>query len=309
MSKKRGAGPYVTTGMSSAEAPGFERPFPALTPAQRYHFDAYGYVVIENTLSTAETGRLLDTMYRLKQDFLDSVDPSAATVRGCRLMTFEPHMTHFTHILETYPAFLEYVTHPRLVGMVEEVVGDTVRLEESEATINARNTDEAPRFGFHAGVRPDVGTYTENGLFHSSFVKTLTNLTDLGPDDGGTVVIAGSHKMKCPQEEIIACAYEDPALIHQMTAPAGSTLLFSESLIHATGLRRSEGDRVIVIAGYTPTHFQAWNGNEPSARFVESIPEPLRPIISGSHGWRREHRFRRLGEPTQGLPTGGRIAD
>ena len=27
------------------------------------------------------------------------------------------------------------------------------------------------------------------GLLHSSFVKTLTNLTDLGPEDGGTVVI------------------------------------------------------------------------------------------------------------------------
>ena len=34
--------------------------------------------------------------------------------------------------------------------------------------------------------------HTDEGLFHYSFVKTLTNLTDLGPDDGGTVVIAGS---------------------------------------------------------------------------------------------------------------------
>ena len=29
----------------------FTRPFPALTPAQRYHLEVYGYVVIENTLT------------------------------------------------------------------------------------------------------------------------------------------------------------------------------------------------------------------------------------------------------------------
>ena len=29
----------------------FKRPFPALTPAQRYHLDVYGYIVVENTLA------------------------------------------------------------------------------------------------------------------------------------------------------------------------------------------------------------------------------------------------------------------
>ena len=42
----------------------FKRPFPALTPAQRYHLDVYGYVVVENTLSERETGRLLEAMQR-----------------------------------------------------------------------------------------------------------------------------------------------------------------------------------------------------------------------------------------------------
>lgn len=39
--------------MTSTQDPSdFPRPFPALTPAQRYHFDVYGYVVIA-TLSEA----------------------------------------------------------------------------------------------------------------------------------------------------------------------------------------------------------------------------------------------------------------
>ena len=40
----------------------FTRPFPALTPAQRYHLDVYGYVVIENALSADEIDRLLEAV-------------------------------------------------------------------------------------------------------------------------------------------------------------------------------------------------------------------------------------------------------
>lgn len=281
----------------------FKRPFPALTPAQRFHLDAYGYVTIENTLTPDLTGRILQALYKLKRDFLGTSDPTNATIRGSRLIELKPHKIHFTHVLETDSAILEYISHPRLVGMVEEVVGDTVRLEESEATINSRDVEEdfniSPRYGFHSGVRTDIGTYVENGLLHSSFVKTLTNLTDLGPDDGGTVVIAGSHKIKYPDNEIIKCAYEDPSLIHQIVAPAGSTLLFTEALIHATGQRRSDGDRAIMIAGYTPTHFQAWQDNQASKQFVERAPAHLRSLLSGIDAWNRQHRFRNLRDPVE----------
>ncbi len=283
---------------SETESNGFERPFPALTPTQRYHLDVYGYVVIENTLSADEVGRLHEAMQKLKRDLVKAGEQDQTCVRGCRFSAVRPNYLHFAHILEADPAIFAYLTHPRLVGMAEELVGGNVRLEESEAVINCRdpdlNLEESPRFGFHTGTRPQYGTYTENGLYHCNFVKTLTNLTELGPDDGGTVVIAGSHKIQCNQEDIVACAYEDPSLIHQVVAPAGSTLLFGEALIHATGQIRSDRERVIVIGGYTPPMFQAWNGQEPSPEFVEQTPEPFKAFISGGDKWRWERQFRKL---------------
>ncbi len=276
----------------------FIRPFPALTPAQRYHLDVFGYVVIENTLTADEVGLQLEAMQRLKKELL-AAGPDAF-VRGCRLSANRLHHCHFAHILETDPAIYDYLTHARLVGLAEELVGGTVRLEESEAVINSRDpeADAERRYGFHTGTRPDVGTYTENGLYHCTFVKTLTNLTELGPEDGGTVCIVGSHKIKAPREEIIGCAVEDPALIHQVVAPAGSTLLFGEALIHATGHIRSDRERVIVIGGYTPTMFQAWNGQEPSAEFLEaSVQQRHRALISGSDKWQWQQRHRTLGTP------------
>ena len=293
--------------MESQDEGLFERPFPALTPSQRYQLDVYGYVVIENTLTQDETGSLLETIQRLKREFIATGDIANATVRGCTAK-YRPHHTHFAHVLETDPAVLDYVTHPRLVGMAEELVGGTVRLEESEAIINSRNPDAdaggPPTYRFHTGTRPEFGTYFENGLYHCNFVKTLTNLTELGPDDGGTVVVAGSHKVQRPEEEIVACAFEDRSLIHQVIAPAGSTLLFGEALVHATGHVRSDRERVITIAGYTPPMFQAWNGQEPSPGFVERTPEAQRPLTSGSDKWRWKRRHRTLDQPAEPWPRG-----
>ena len=284
----------------------FKRPFPTLTPAQRYHLEVYGYVVVENALSEGETSRLLEAMQRLKHDLLATSDPACACVRNCRLSAYKPHHLHFAHILEADPAIFDYLTHPRLVGMAEELVGGDVRLEESEAVINTRAPDTdvsaPPRYGFHVGTWPDVGTYTANDLYHCTFVKTLTNLTELGPDDGGTVCIAGSHKVSGPREAIIEAAQADPSLIHQVIAPAGSTLLFGEALIHAAGQIRSDRERCIVIGGYTPTMFQAWNGQEPSAEFVEQTPDHLKPLISGSQKWRWQRRCRTLDTPAEDVP-------
>lgn len=283
---------------TNGQSNGYHKPFPALTPAQRLHLDIYGYVIVENTLTADEVGATREALQKLKRDLIATGDPANAVVRGARFSTYKPHHVHFAHIVEADPAILAYLTHPRLVAMAEEFVGGAVRLEESEAIINSRAPDYDPslpvRFGFHTGTRPDIGTYTENGLFHCNFVKTLTNLTDLGPDDGGTVVIAGSHKIKAPQQQMIACAYEDPSLIHQVIAPAGSTLLFAESLIHATGQLRSDKERVIIIGGYTPPMFRAWPGQEPSQAFIDNLPEVYKPLIGATASWHWEQRHRTL---------------
>ncbi len=281
-------------------ADSFQRPFPALTSAQRYHFDVFGYVVVEDTLTAEETSSVLHALQNLKREFEATGDPTGTVIRNCRVSGYTPTNMHFAHVLETDPAILDYVTNPHLVGMAEEVVGGVVRLSESEAIINSRDpgtyTDPEPSFGFHFGTRPPHGTYTGNGLFHSNFVKTLTNLTELGPDDGGTVVIAGSHKIALPMADIVACAYEDRSLIHQVVAPAGSTVLFAESLIHATGQIRSDRERTIIITGYTPPMFKADTGQEPSPEFLADLPEHIRDYLVGRQQWSWTPRFRTLRE-------------
>lgn len=256
-----------------------------LTLAQRFHFDAYGYVLLKAALTPDEVGRMKAALYRMKAD----PDLPASRVYTHRR---GDHFQLFGHLVEYDPALMEYAVHPKLVPLVQEVVGGTVRLEESEAIINRRDPNavfpEGRRSlptGFHTGTRHGWGTYTEQNRFHCLFVKTLAYLTDVGPEDGGTAVIPGSHKMTWPQQEMIQAAMEDERLIHQVVAEAGDVLLFPESLIHSTTAIRSERERVILVSGYTPTMFQEWQGNEISPEFAATLPDAIRPLVTGSDKW------------------------
>ena len=284
----------------------FDRPFPALTPAQRYQLEVFGYVVVEETLSDDETGGLREALYRLRRDLDQLEDPSAAGPRAnsAYLRKNEPHHRFIGHIIEADPVITAYATHPRLVSMAEELMAGEARIVEMNAHINSRapELDDAPRYGFHRGTDIPFGGHVQGGLFHCNFVKTLTNLTDLGPDDGGTVVIAGSHKVDVSSEDLIELAYQDRSLIHQVVAPAGSTLLFSETLIHATGQIRSDKERVIIITGYGASMFPYWDEGELSDAFKRQIPDQLTTLFHGKAHWRRGPRYRTLADPADSRP-------
>ncbi|WP_201367367.1 phytanoyl-CoA dioxygenase family protein [Dictyobacter formicarum] len=262
-----------------------------LTPAQRLHFDVYGYVLLENVLTTDEVTRMKQALYRLKAE--PDLDAHRVYVNKQA-----EHMFHVGHVVEYDPALLDYASHPRLIPLVKEIVGGAIRLEETEAIINRRDplldpsTYEHRRTlptGFHTGTRYGWGTYMANHHFHCLFVKTLAYLTDVGPDDGGTAVIPGSHRLGWNERDIIDAALTDERLIHQVEAKAGSVLLFAESLVHSTTAVRSDRERVVLISGYTPPMMREWPGNEISPAFVATLPEEIRPLISGSESWHWRH--------------------
>ncbi|MFT5368997.1 MAG: ectoine hydroxylase-related dioxygenase (phytanoyl-CoA dioxygenase family) [Candidatus Latescibacterota bacterium] len=266
-----------------------------LTPAQRFHFDTYGYVLLENVLSDDEVADMKDALYRLK------ADPNRDQTRVYANQKDDYHIL-MGNLVAYDPALLAYAAHPKLVPLVEEVVGGSVRLEETEAIINQRSpdiTDEelATRrihpTGFHRGTSPTWGCYIEEHKFHCIFVKTLAYLTDVGPNDGGTSVIPGSHRSTWKKEAIIQAALDDPTenLIHQIEAKAGSVLLFAESLIHSTTHIKSDIERVILVAGYTPPMVREWMNNEVDPKFIETLPEAIRPLISGSDNWKWKRNY------------------
>ncbi len=56
-------------------------PFPALTRAQRWHLELYGYVVVENTLKSTEVSQIKNALYRLRDEQRQLDDASASGPR------------------------------------------------------------------------------------------------------------------------------------------------------------------------------------------------------------------------------------
>jgi len=278
-----------------------DRPFPALTPEQRYHFEINGYVVVPDVLSRDECDSIRKALQGTKKKIRERTADYQKQPSDPQFVSDNPHHVFIGQILQEDPLYTSYASHPRLVGMVEEVIGGDARIVEMNAHINSRDPKYDPnaetKYGFHNGIDVPYGSHTKNGLFHCSFVKTLTNLTDLGPDDGGTVVVAGSHKIEVPLKDMIDAAYADPKLIHQVIAPAGSTLLFAETLIHATGQLRSDNERAIIICGYGASMYPHWGKDELAPEFTANIPPQLEILFNGKSHWTRGPKYRTLADP------------
>jgi hypothetical protein len=242
-----------------------------------------------------------DALQKVKRDLRAAKERGKARKHPASFGIDAPHHVYMLSILEAEPAITAYATHPRIVGMAEELIGGEARLVEFNAHINSRNPDDIfdkePAFGFHRGLDVPYASHLKNNLYHSMFVKALTNLTDLGPDDGGTVVVAGSHRADLEDSDVIKCAYADRSLIHQVIAPAGSTLLFNETLIHATGQIRSDNERTIIIGGFGAVMLPWWDGGTLSDEFKTKIPQHLQTLILGKAHWDRGPQYRRLSDP------------
>ena len=102
-----------------------------LTSSQRLHFDIYGFVSLRQVLTSNEIKELYQSL-QLAKSMIE---------KGSKLPPIYTHRIGKHHILmgnlvQYHRSLLEYAVHPKLIPLVEDIVGGEVRLEETEAIIN-----------------------------------------------------------------------------------------------------------------------------------------------------------------------------
>jgi ectoine hydroxylase-related dioxygenase (phytanoyl-CoA dioxygenase family) len=116
----------------------------------------------------------------------------------------------------------------------------------------------------------------ENGFA----VNILLALTDVGPGDGGTLVIPGSHKGNLCHPDIARPMAEQMARGHnnipgavEVHLKAGDAIMFSDAINHGASARTNPGERRVVIYRYGPS----WGNTRHGYRYSEELLDRVTP--------------------------------
>ena len=168
-----------------------------VTDLENYLFDLRGYLHLEQVLSATEVKDLnecLDAIPPLEPgDWYGHVHAHTyGTVDGRNLQ----------QIYEAGEPFERMIDHPSWIDKIKHFVGAEGSFDHhhgplfiDECFANFRQPGEA--IGLHSGGYPPI---TRNqfryhgGRYMCGQVNILVALTDIGPGDGGTMLIPGSHK-------------------------------------------------------------------------------------------------------------------
>ncbi len=200
---------------------------------QKFVFDLSGYVVIPEVISRAQAQEIKEQI-RLMQTDPEALPPSARGIPGGKIA--------------------DLIDHPVVLDVLHEVVGQEVRLESCHLTW--RDHGQAHSQGLHQGGpmhEPWFHYHVTNGTIDAAMCRVVWELEDVGPDDGGTVFLAGSHKANFPLPESQKSLEEGARspFLHGYSCPAGSVVIFTENLAHAgPPWRNPDHPRVAVFFAY-----------------------------------------------------------
>ncbi len=263
------------------------------TPLQDYEFDLRGFLVIKGALTSGEIDAL-NGAYERFPDLENGEWYGNAQRRDYTVDTgFELH-----NVLACGdPTFDLLIDHPSWVDHARRYAGEAgtyvegITIDEHVATSRRAGGHHPVHSGGHdASVRTQYAM--RNGAFRCGQLNVLVALTDIGPGDGPTMIVPGSHKSNLPHP--LAGDYaggdrmDDLPHAEPIFARAGDALMFVDACLHGGSSRTTPGERRVIILRYGPPWAQPRFGYRLSQDYLDRltpdrrrIMEPIRPMRVG----------------------------
>ena len=251
-------------------------------------FDLRGYLLVKNALKADEVAACntdIDAILPLE------VGQWAGYVHGHQYGSADG--LNLQQIYEAGPGFENLIDHPSWFEKVKYFVGGEGSFDFHHGPLfidenfaNLRGPGEA--IGIHSGghhISKRNQFRFHNGHFMSGQVNVLVALTDIGPGDGGTMVIPGSHKSNFPPP-----AYDDHSIglggsadavigAEEIYMDAGDALIFVDTICHGSARRSVPSDRRVVVYRYGPSWGIFRFGYRPSPDLLERLTPARREIV------------------------------
>ena len=247
-------------------------------------FDLNGYLVLKNAVGP-------DLLARLNAAF-DAFPPleygewwGNAMRRDYNGATgFELH-----NCVEAGAAFEELIDHPGWINYLRHYCGEEnsyvagLFIDECIASIRRSGGHHPVHSGGDRSALRNKYLY-EHGVFRCGQCNVILAITDVGPGDGPTMVIPGSHKSNMPHPNAGSYANLDRMDSLEGAVPvymeAGDALLFVDGLMHGGSSRTNEaGERRVTIFRYGVSWGSTRYGFEYSQALLDRLTPERRKLL------------------------------
>ncbi len=272
-----------------------------------YLFDLQGYLVLKGAISKddlAEMNGWVDDHWEIVENppLLGNAQLGVNPGEEYWIGNVEVHSygpddgVNFQNIVEGGAVFERLIDHPTWHPLAERYVNPVNGLSIHENLLNVRGPG-----GFlyiHCGGHTPLFYLTfrqhNTGEWMVGQINVLMALEDIGPGDGPTVLVPGSHKateihprLELDGKGIVAAHHEREAAgtalaMKEIYLEAGDVVFFTDAITHGSAERTNPGYRRSVIFRYSPrylrTRFNYQLSSELSARLTPRRREILEPV-------------------------------
>lgn len=226
-----------------------------------WEMDVYGFTLLEQVLSPDE----VETMRERLIHWEAQVGGEQHFLGQAGLVTNLPALD---------PTFHPIIDHPRTLPIIEHVLGQLIILGSLNARIVRPND---PVQGLHSDIRSDLLNISSPVM-----VNTVWLLDDFTAENGGTRIVPGSHKsgLAGPPDGM------DIKYVHQLTAPAGSVLVFNGQCWHGGGANQTDGKRHALFGHYRKNAlmFQVDPHDGFNPEWLDQLSDRQRDLLRMSNG-------------------------
>jgi hypothetical protein len=251
-----------------------------------YLFDLRGYLILENALDGSLLGELNAEFDKLPRDL-----KLGGWYKGAQRRDYHPATGMELHnCVQIGGPFETLIDHPSWIEYARHYCGEEQSYVQGlfidECITSIRNSG-----GYHPlhsggfGV-PNRCLYDyRDGFFRCGQVNMLMALTDIGPGDGATIVVPGSHKSHLPHPEFGEHTYsgdkgnELPTGAIEAHLKKGDVLLFVDGIMHGGSARTTPGERRVVIYRYGPSWARTRYGYQYPDELLERLTPERRAIL------------------------------
>ena len=229
-----------------------------LSLEQKYLFDAFGYLIIPNALTTSQIDRLKSTLRRPAEQWDAPADKSEGPLHWDRI-------------------WRDLLDLPSLAPILEALIGDPGLMDRRITNAAAReplptyrldhiniHTDRDKDFsgGMLHGGRGTNGSFGyRDGHFHNGLLAVTFELYDTHPNNGGFCCIPGSHKSNVSLPHSWHDLSKGVAdAVKRIAAIPGDAIIFTEALTHGTLPWNAAAKRNTVFYKYSP-HHASWTAD------------------------------------------------